>query len=81
MGPVSTDRAIAMRATDLLVHTWDLARAIGADEILDAELVAWANDTLDATLGGLIDIPGAFAPPTGDVPDSPQDVLLHRLGR
>jgi uncharacterized protein (TIGR03086 family) len=81
MGPMSTDRAIALRATDVLVHTWDLARAIGADETLDAELVAWAGDNLDTIFAGLIDIPGVFAPPAGEAPASPQDMLLHRLGR
>jgi uncharacterized protein (TIGR03086 family) len=81
MGPMSTDRAIALRATDVLVHTWDLARAIGADETLDAELVAWAADNLDATFAGLIDIPGVFAPPVGETPAAAQDALLHRLGR
>jgi uncharacterized protein (TIGR03086 family) len=81
MGPIDTDRAVDLRATDVLVHTWDLARAIGADETLDAELVAWAGDTLEATFAGLMDIPGVFATPTGDAPASPQDVLLHRLGR
>ena len=81
MGPISTDRAVDLRATDVLVHTWDLARAIGADEVLDAELVAWAGDTVAATFAGLADIPGVFATPTGEAPHSPQDALLHRLGR
>ncbi|QUQ65075.1 TIGR03086 family metal-binding protein [Kutzneria sp. CA-103260] len=81
MGPISTDRAIALRATDVLVHTWDLARAIGADETLDAELVDWAGENLDSTFAGLIDIPGVFATLTGDTPAEPQDALLHRLGR
>ncbi|MFI9379898.1 TIGR03086 family metal-binding protein [Kutzneria sp. NPDC052558] len=80
-GPITTDRAVDLRATDVLVHTWDLARAIGADETLDAELVAWANDTVEATYAGLMDIPGVFATPDGSVPGTPQERLLHRLGR
>lgn len=31
---------IWMRVRDSLIHTWDLARAIGADETLDPDLVA-----------------------------------------
>jgi uncharacterized protein (TIGR03086 family) len=31
----------SQRTTDLLIHAWDLARAIGADDTLDPALVAW----------------------------------------
>jgi uncharacterized protein (TIGR03086 family) len=40
MGEVSFEQAIDTFATgDVLVHTWDLARATGQDETLDAEAV------------------------------------------
>jgi uncharacterized protein (TIGR03086 family) len=32
--------------TDVIIHTWDLARAIGADDDLGDELVAFARDVL-----------------------------------
>ena len=40
MGPSSFEQNIDMICTpDVLVHTWDLARATGLDETLDAEEV------------------------------------------
>lgn len=40
MGPMSFEDAVEMICTtDVLVHTWDLARATGLDETLDAEAV------------------------------------------
>nr|WP_281371449.1 TIGR03086 family metal-binding protein [Petropleomorpha daqingensis] len=72
---------LSMRILDLGVHAWDLARAIGADETLDADVVAFLLDsTADLDLGPQ---QRAFAPADGDVPAdaSPKDRLLHRLGR
>jgi uncharacterized protein (TIGR03086 family) len=34
----------AEMTVDLIVHSWDLARAIGADERLDSELVGYAQE-------------------------------------
>ena len=70
-----------MRVLDVAVHTWDLARAVGADESLDPDLVAFAltlENTFDAGRAR-----GSFAPPPGKVPadSSPQARLLHLLGR
>jgi hypothetical protein len=70
-----------MRILDLEVHSWDLARAIGADETLDDELVTFL---LDYTAG--LDLgpqQHAFAAAAVGLPPgaSPQDQLLHRLGR
>lgn len=45
---------------DTLCHTWDLARAIGADEALDPTAVAIAHERL-AALGDAIRVPGGFA--------------------
>ena len=72
---------VSMRILDLGVHAWDLARAIGADETLDADVVTFLLDsTADLDLGPQ---QHAFAPADGDVPAdaAPQDRLLHRLGR
>jgi uncharacterized protein (TIGR03086 family) len=72
---------LSMRILDSAVHAWDLARAIGADETLDDEVVAFAlASTADLALASQR---RAFAPPDADLPHnaSPRDQLLHRLGR
>jgi uncharacterized protein (TIGR03086 family) len=68
-------------AIDTVIHTWDLARAIGADDALDAELVTLALAELapkvDAFRAG-----GAFGPEVHVPPDvSDQTRLLAILGR
>jgi uncharacterized protein (TIGR03086 family) len=66
---------------DHLIHAWDLARAIGADDRLDNALVAscsiWFDSAEDAYRGA-----GAIAarPPVPDEADA-QTVLLARFGR
>src|SRR6266700_2440324 len=66
---------------DHLIHAWDLARAIGADERLDAGLVAscanWFEAVEDAYRGA-----GAIAarPPVPGHADA-QTLLLARFGR
>jgi uncharacterized protein (TIGR03086 family) len=60
-GPMPCDQAMGLPTTDLLVHTWDLARAIGADEALDAEAVETAFGRLKP-LDAMIRRPGAFGP-------------------
>ncbi len=44
---------------DTLCHTWDLARAVHANEMLDASAVELAHTKLTA-MGGAIRIPGGF---------------------
>jgi uncharacterized protein (TIGR03086 family) len=47
-GGASTPRTmLAALTTDVLVHTWDLARATGVDPQLDAELCADALEVVD----------------------------------
>jgi uncharacterized protein (TIGR03086 family) len=66
---------------DHLIHAWDLARSIGADERLDGGLVttcaSWFDAVEDAYRGA-----GAIAarPPVPDDADA-QTVLLARFGR
>jgi uncharacterized protein (TIGR03086 family) len=72
---------LSMRVLDAAIHGWDLARTIGADETLDDDVVAFLvayTANLDAGFHG-----SAFALAHGDIPRnaSPQDRLLHRLGR
>lgn len=90
LGRVIGGQALAVRATDSVIHTWDLARAIGVDDRLDEVVVAWVADHLDDIYGGLAETPIAagtthrfFAAPEGEVRGraSRQDRLLHRMGR
>ena len=72
---------LSMRILDAAIHGWDLARAIGADETLDDDVVAFLLAyTADLDLGPQ---QRAFAPADADVPHnaSRQGQLLHRLGR
>jgi uncharacterized protein (TIGR03086 family) len=66
---------------DVLVHTWDLARAVGADDRLDAQ---WCESFYAAlpTDPGALRASGMFDPPValGDESDM-QSKLLARLGR
>ncbi len=66
---------------DAAIHTWDLARAIGADETLDPELVeaVWSEwSPKAADLAGT----GLFASPVSTPDDAPlQDRLIAITGR
>ncbi|MEV5750495.1 TIGR03086 family metal-binding protein [Actinoallomurus sp. NPDC052308] len=90
LGKVTGRQALSVRTTDATIHTWDLARAIGVDDRLDAGLVAWIDDSLEEIYAGLAETPTAaetthrfFAAPDGTVAHdaSRQDRLLHRMGR
>jgi uncharacterized protein (TIGR03086 family) len=72
---------LAMKVLDVAVHAWDLARAVATDEALDDDVVELAS-----TQGLPVVLPiggGVFAPAEGALPRdaSPQDRLLHQLGR
>jgi uncharacterized protein (TIGR03086 family) len=66
---------------DLLVHSWDLARAVGADDRLlpEACAVVYANlEPIDA----LLRAPGFFGPKVEPAPDADaQERLLAFVGR
>jgi uncharacterized protein (TIGR03086 family) len=90
LGKVTGRQALAVRTTDTAIHTWDLARAIGTDDGLDAELVAWIDDHLAAIYAGLPETPTSdetthrfFAAPKGapTSAESRQNRLLRRMGR
>jgi uncharacterized protein (TIGR03086 family) len=93
LGTVSGRQALAVRTADSVVHTWDLARALGADETLDAALVEWTEAHLADIYAGLALAPADrerasarrfFAAPRGgprSVAASRQERLLHWTGR
>jgi uncharacterized protein (TIGR03086 family) len=82
MGDIPGDLLVQFRTTDLLVHAWDLARAIGGDEVLDSALVAAVHEQV-APMAPALATSGVFdAPPRDLGEDAPeQDRLLNLLGR
>lgn len=68
-------------AMDLLVHTWDLARAVGADERLDEDTVRNAYETLKP-MDAMIRQPNVFGPRLDPPPGADlQTEFLYFLGR
>jgi len=84
-GPVGLMPADAvidnLLSIDVLVHTWDLARAVGGDERLDSDDVARAYAVMQP-MDAVIRAPGVFGPkvPAPEGADA-QTELLHFLGR
>jgi uncharacterized protein (TIGR03086 family) len=67
--------------TDTLVHTWDLARATGQDEVLDHECVERSFEFL-SPIDDAIRRPGGFAPKIDPAPDANQQTtFLNFCGR
>lgn len=90
LGVVPGRQLLALRVTETLVHTWDLAVAVGAHTRLDPQLVDWAHRELPRTYAGVAESPvdpashhTFFAAPHGPLAPSAsaQDRLLHRTGR
>ena len=67
-------------AVDAVIHTWDLARAIGADEELDSELVDYTYAYM-LNMAELWRSGGAFGPARDTDGDSTQAKLLALTGR
>lgn len=65
---------------DVLVHTWDLARAVGADDTLDPRWCEYFLDSPPADIAAL-SASGMFAAPVVIDDLDPQARLLARLGR
>ncbi len=80
-GPRATSDYCWEMATDALIHSWDLARGIGADDTLDPELVALVYERT-LPFAEQLQESGMFAPPV-PVPDDadPQTRLLALFGR
>jgi uncharacterized protein (TIGR03086 family) len=81
-GPTPAGEIIGQFVTmDLLVHTWDLARAVGADERLDEEAVRDAYETLKP-MDAMIRQPKVFGPKLEPPPGADlQTEFLYFLGR
>jgi uncharacterized protein (TIGR03086 family) len=89
-GRLTGRQALAVRTTDTVIHTWDLARAVGADDTLDPDLVAWIDENIHEIYAGMAETPVSaqtthrfYAAAAGDLAvDAPRQVrLLHLFGR
>jgi uncharacterized protein (TIGR03086 family) len=83
IGDVSGADLLGFRVTDLTLHAWDLARAIGADDTLDVDLVELIWSRVEPILPVLVDT-GLFGDgPSGAVgDDAPTQLrLLDATGR
>lgn len=82
LGPVPVEQAAdIIGSLELLVHTWDLARAVGGDEKLDPELTARTHEALLPHYAAL-QATGAFQPSIPAPGDAdPQTVFLRFVGR
>lgn len=75
---VAVDRFVA---GDVLVHTWDLARATGQDERLDPQRVTEALAGMEPMVDALV-ASGHYGPPVEVDPDADeQDRLIALTGR
>jgi uncharacterized protein (TIGR03086 family) len=80
-GDTAADAYCAQMVSDAVVHSWDLARAIGADEGLPEDLVAFTRREVEPYAKGLSQT-GLFAPAVRTEKDAhPQTQLLALLGR
>ena len=82
-GDMPGAQVLRFRITDLLVHRWDLARAIGADETLDPDLVAEVWNGI-APMIPMMATSGVFGTgPSGTLVDDAalQTRLLDAMGR
>jgi len=82
MGPISLDQEVGMFSTpDVLIHTWDLARAAGIAVELDADLVRETYGAL-LPLDAMIRTPAVFGPKVEPPADADlQTTLLCFTGR
>ena len=81
VGDRSGAELLAMRVLDVAVHTWDLARAVGADDVLDPDVVRFVQANVSDVEPSRKR--GSFAAPVEEAASggSPQDRLLRQLGR
>ena len=81
-GTVQRTFLFGIATTDLLVHAWDLARAIGVDETLPDEAVAACHRRLQQTPAEDIRAPGRFDDPIDSAFDTdPQTQFIQFTGR
>ncbi|KAA5827075.1 TIGR03086 family protein [Saccharopolyspora hirsuta] len=87
-GPADGRKLLGLLIADTVVHTWDLARATGAPDELDPQLVDWVDDNFEQLYTGVAEGPldpsttRHFAAPAPGVPgETRQDRMLRLVGR
>lgn len=81
MGPMPASMVIGrFVATDVLVHTWDLARSVGGDEVLDQTAVTQAFSGLKP-MDAMLRRPGMFDAKVEHTDGDLQTEFLRFLGR
>lgn len=81
VGPLRFAECVDTLPADVLVHTWDLARATGGDERLDPEVVRHVHQHLEP-LDAALRQPWAFGPKVTPPPNADeQTAFLCFLGR
>lgn len=82
MGEVPKTVPFGIAASDLLVHAWDLARAIGADETLPADAVSAAYAGLQRFPEPMMRAPERFGPAIACADDADEQTkMLSFAGR
>ena len=66
--------------SDVIIHTWDLAKALGADTTLDPSTLAFADDELTPQVDAWRNA-GVFGPPVAPAGDDRQNRLMCATGR
>jgi uncharacterized protein (TIGR03086 family) len=79
-GDLPAGEYVKQMALDSVIHSWDLAHGIGADERLDPELVELSYGEMQATAEGWRSA-GVFGPEKAPSDDSTQAKLLALTGR
>ena len=80
--PLPARELLRLTVFDTTVHTWDISRAIGFDEEIDADVARFAREALE-DLVRMSALTALFTPPSGKPPvdTSDQELLLHLAGR
>lgn len=80
-GEIPVRVMLGIFTTDTLIHTWDLAKAIGVDVELDADLLQRSWDGV-VPMESVLRAPGIFGPAVDVADDAPfQDRALAFFGR
>jgi uncharacterized protein (TIGR03086 family) len=84
VGDIAGSQLLGLLVMDSVIHSWDLATAIGVDAGLDEQLVGQVYGFLAPRAeGGGLYARGSFAPPARPLPDgaTPLERLIHIAGR
>jgi uncharacterized protein (TIGR03086 family) len=84
VGDIPGSRLLALRIGESVVHSWDLATAIGVDPGLDEQLIEFVyGNYAPRAQSGAPYATGWFAVPTKPLPEAatPLERLVHLIGR